>query len=194
MITWVVTGPIASGKSEVTRLLAENGAAVVDADRLGHQVLKQPEIINNLVGEFGSDILVDGAVDRGKLGALVFASASAMDRLNRLTHPPLLELIGQKLQLLEESGKHELAVLEAAVYFLWPPLERTHKVVAVLASDEVRRLRLQTQRDLKASAIDQRLASQESWKKFWARADVVIQNNGSRAELKTAVESLLLSQ
>ena len=195
MKIWVVTGPIGAGKSSVTSLLAERGAAIVDADRLGHEVLEDPVITVAVAREFGPEFVrqqgQDAVVDRGKLGALVFGDPAAMKRLNALTHPPLVALALSRLEDLSRHGKPNLAVLEAAVYFLWPPMDVVDLVISVVADHDIRRQRLMSQRDLNARQVDDRLGSQESLEAFWPTADVILENNNDRDALRRAVEKLL---
>ncbi|PIE76025.1 dephospho-CoA kinase [bacterium DOLJORAL78_65_58] len=187
----MVTGPVGAGKSTVARLLQRHGAALLDADKLGHEVLARPDMVTRVARVFGAGCVVDGAVDRRALGAIVFADRQAMDRLNALTHPPLLDLIGRRLKALEAAGKHDLAVLEAAVYFLWPPLEGIDRVISVLASETVRRRRLAARRGLDDEAITRILRTQDSLEPHWRRADILLWNDGTPKELEEAVRGLL---
>ncbi len=191
MKVWVVTGPIGAGKSTVSGLLAEHGAAVVDADRLGHEVLNDPALIQNLAEEFGSDCVRNGQVDRQCLGALVFSNQQAMDRLNALTHPALLQLAASRLDKIAQDGNHELAVLEAAVYFLWPPLPMVDMVISVVAEVGVRRRRLMEERSMTLQQVQDRMRSQNNLASLWETADVILDNSFSREALVEAVDLLL---
>ena len=192
MRIWVVTGPIGAGKSAVSALLALRGAAVVDADLLGHEVLKDPVIIHSLTDEFGPGCLKNGVIDRKSLGAMVFGNDQAMARLNALTHPALLDLAASRLDKLAKEGNHELAVLEAAVYFLWPPLEMVDMVVSVVADDEIRVRRLVENRGMTAQQVSGRMKTQENLERFWNTADAVIDNSSTAQDLSEAVDQLLL--
>jgi len=191
MRIWVVTGPVGSGKSTVSHLLQERGAVLVDADKLGHEVLRRPAVVAEVRRLFGAACVVDGQVDREALGRLVFADRAAMRQLNALTHPPLVALIAERIQELEASGKHDLAVLEAAVYFLWPPQEGIDRVISVMASEKVRRQRLAAGRGLEDRAITRILRAQDDLQPLWGQADVLLWNDGSKKELEQAVRGLL---
>ncbi len=195
MITWVVTGPIGAGKSSVTRILGQRGAIVVDADALGHEVLESPAIIEAVAREFGPHCieLKDGqrTVDRTSLGGVVFADEAAMNRLNALTHPPLVALAESRLEDLLNTGQHKLAVLEAAVYFLWPSMDVVDLVISVVADKEIRRQRLMMNRGLTAAQINHRMDSQQGLDPFWPTADVILENNGDLAALQMRVDDLL---
>lgn len=191
MKIWVVTGPIGAGKSTLSALLAQRGAAVVDADLLGHEVLRDPAIIQQIAKDFGPQCVVDGQVDRQCLGALVFADDQAMGRLNDLIHPALLELAATRLETLAKEGNHELAVLEAAVYFLWPPLEMVDLVISVVAHENVRLDRLRESRNLTEDQVRNRMQAQAHLDRYWHTADVVLENNHHRRALSDAVDHLL---
>ena len=194
MKVWVVTGPIGAGKSTVSGLLAERGAAVVDADRLGHEVLTDPFVVKKLEEEFGSDCIINGQVDRQCLGKLVFSDQQAMDRLNALTHPALLHLAAFRLDKLAKDGNHELAVLEAAVYFLWPPLPMVDMVISVIADVEVRQRRLMEDRGMTLPQVQDRMRTQDNLASLWETADVILDNSSHRESLVEAVDQLLIEK
>ncbi|MCB1150352.1 dephospho-CoA kinase, partial [bacterium] len=133
---WVVTGPIGGGKSAATAVLAELGATVIDADAVGHDVLRRPEIIAALSERFGTDILRGGEVDRPALGRLAFADAASLAALDRITHPPLAAELARRVAAAPAGG---LAVVEAAVYFRLPPFGPVDLVIAVTAPEALRR-------------------------------------------------------
>lgn len=191
MRTWVVTGPIGSGKSTVARLLVDRGAVLIDGDLVGHEVLQRPEIVAEVGRLFGAECVQEGQVDRAALGTVVFGDQAAMDRLNALTHPVIVETIRQRRQELERGGAHELAVLEAAVYFLWPPQEGIDRVISVLADPQLRRDRLREGRGLRPEMIERIIRIQDTLEPFWGRADVQLWNNGDIEELQRAVDGLL---
>ena len=106
-----VTGPIASGKSAVTKRLAEHGAVVLDAD-LVYRDLVQPgmALTSQLAERFGAGILADdGGLNRRALGAIVFSDPQALADLDRLTHPAIIAEIGRRLETIDAP----LAVIEA---------------------------------------------------------------------------------
>lgn len=190
MIRWTVTGPIGAGKSAVTALLAAKGAAVVDGDALGHEVLAQADVRDAVAAAFGPGIVRDGHIDRTVLGPLVFNDPEAMARLNALVHPPLARLMAARLDALEQGGERVLAVLEAAVYFLLPSPPRMDLVVAVDAPAAVRAARLAAGRGLDAASAAARIAAQASWDALWQRADRIIINDGAPADLEREVAGL----
>ena len=95
---WVVTGPMGSGKSTVCRLLAECGAAVLDADALAHRVLARHEAVHaGLRALFGEAVFGDdGRPDRRLIGERVFEDVTLLPRLEALLHPPVLAELADK--------------------------------------------------------------------------------------------------
>ncbi len=192
MMIWVVTGPVGAGKSSVTSILAQRGAAVVDADRLGHEVLADPAIVETIAREFGPEcVLEEGQVNRARLGSLVFGNEQALKRLNDLTHGPLIALAQQRLEDLSKQRQHKLAVLEAAVYFLWPAMDLVDLVVAVVSRDDIRRHRLMNDRGLTSEQVAQRFQSQAAMDSLWSGAQVILENNEDLRSLEKSVDDLL---
>ncbi len=193
MIVWAVTGPAGAGKSAVSAILARLGAAVVDGDRVGHELLARPEIQAGIVSRIGPGYVRGGEVDRAALGARVFSDPEALVELNAITHPALAELAAKKLANLALEGEHELAVFEAAVYFLLPSPPPVDLVVAVMASPEVRIRRL-VERAEGRMTVDQarrRVEAQDHLEQYWPRADELIVNDGTPDELETSVLRLV---
>jgi len=188
---WVVTGPIAGGKSSVTALLAERGARVIDADLVGHDVLGDAGVVDELVCAFGSGILQQGRIERAALGRIVFADAVALARLESVVHP----LLSARLQeLLAGIGllvpPPPLAVVEAAVYFRLPPFGSVDLVILVTAEPELRLKRLTTSGPYADAEARRRIEAQRPLLKDWRRPDIVLHNEGTPDELRQAVTAL----
>ena len=100
-----LTGGIGSGKSTVSRFLAELGAVILDADKVGHEVLKPGEVREQVINEFGKGILnASGDIDRARLGELVFHNPEARARLNRIMHPPMYNVVKAQLEEYRTAG------------------------------------------------------------------------------------------
>ncbi len=126
MKTVGLTGGIGSGKSTVSQILAELGAFVIDADKVGHEIyLPGKEAWRQVVAAFGRDILAaDQTIDRKKLGAVVFASDEARKRLNAIVHPLMFQDIRQRVTEKRAEGFTKPVVVEAAILIEahWLPL------------------------------------------------------------------------
>ena len=111
-----VTGGIGSGKSTVCKVFASYGALVIDADTVGHETVKDPDVIAELVTVFGSDILTEsGELNRRELGRRAFASDVSKDQLNSVVWPPLRKRMRRQIEeaLVDQPGR--AVVLDAAL-------------------------------------------------------------------------------
>jgi len=187
-----IVGGLGSGKSTVARLLAERGAAVVDADRIGHRLLERPELKRALIDAFGDGIL-DGAgnVCRRALAERAFASAEGVEKLNRITHPPLLAEVRRRVRALGGSQEVPLVVLDAALLVEWGlDRELCDAVLFVEAPSELRRTRASAGRAMSEDDFDRRAAAQLSLERKMQAADYVVHNAGSLRELERQVEGV----
>ena len=112
-----LTGGITSGKSTVAALLRDREYQVLDADALAHELLEPgQDSYKEVVREFGSEILSPaGAVDRRKLGAIVFSDAGKRERLNQILHPRIHDVVVKWFEALDRPGGPEMAFEEAAL-------------------------------------------------------------------------------
>jgi dephospho-CoA kinase len=187
-----VTGGIASGKSAVASRLAELGAVVVDADRIAREVVEPGRpALARIAAEFGPEFLTpNGALDRARLGALIFAEPEKRLLLNGITHPAIAE---RSHELFAAAGA---ADPDAVVVYDVPLLvdaERTGEfdlVVVVVASAETRIRRMVELRGLSRDDAERRIASQASDDERVAIADVVIDADGTLDETTAQVDAL----
>lgn len=177
-----LTGGIATGKSTVAAMFAACGAAVVDADRIAH-ALQEPgqPCYRQIVDAFGPEIL-DGAgrIDRRRLGARVFADASARQRLEAIMHPGIRQACENEIRAAEAAGR-KICIVNAALILETGRRDRFHKIVVVSAPEEVQVERLVHTRGLTPAQARQRLASQWTTAAKAALADYVIDNGGDLA-------------
>jgi dephospho-CoA kinase len=192
MVKVGLTGGIGSGKSEVSRLLAECGAVVIDADRIAREVV-EPDTpgLAAVVAEFGEEILApDGSLDRPRLGSLVFADPERLAALNAIVHP----LVGERSAELERAAREadENAVIVHDVPLLvengLAPLY--DKVIVVDASSATRLDRLVRLRGMAEDEARARMAAQASRAERLAVADIVIDNDGPLEELAPRVRAV----
>src|SRR5918999_3678719 len=118
MIVIGLTGGIGTGKSEVARILQGLGAALINADQVGHEAYKpHSEIWQEVVKAFGEEILQpDGEIDRRKLGSIVFSDPQQLVRLNQIMHPRMARMVAQQIEgLRQERGP--VVVVEATLMF-----------------------------------------------------------------------------
>jgi dephospho-CoA kinase len=186
-----LTGGIACGKTAVVGMLRELGCPVLEADPLAHRLVTpgQPAY-DEIVAAFGRDILTaDGAIDRMKLGAIVFRDAARRAELNRIVHPRVIAAAGDWFTAQEEVGE-PLAVFEAALLLEAGHRERFDCIVAVWCPPEQQRERLRA-RGLDDEQIEQRLAAQMSAEEKRRRADHVIDTSGPVDQTRAQVAALV---
>lgn len=185
-----LTGGIASGKSTVARFFRDHEVPVLDADVLGHRTYEPgSDTFAAVVRTFGDDLVApDGTIDRKVLGGKVFGKPDELKKLTDIVWPGIRKLASEALAEYETAG-NSLAVLEAAVLFEagWEDLTDEIWVVVVDADNAVERLAARN--GLDADAARARIASQLSNAERTARADIVIENNGSIEALEGAIES-----
>jgi dephospho-CoA kinase len=187
-----LTGGIGAGKSEVAATLGRLGAAVLDADQEGHDAYAPGTLGWRRITElFGPEMLTEtGEIDRRELGQLVFSNPQAMAWLNAAIHPIIRERLSIQLDQLKALGC-EVAVVDAAVLVDagWDDL--TDEVWLVAAPADKVMERTAVQRGTGQHEVHTRIIAQEAMiRNATARADVIIQNTGTIAELCAEVERL----
>jgi len=187
-----LTGGIGAGKSTAARILSDLGAQVINADQIGHTVYapgtKGWELV---VREFGCEIVAeDGTIDRKRLGTIVFADAKGLDRLNKLLHPMMGEVIRRQIEAGQAAGRHSPIVVEAAVMIEANWHSMVDELWLVVASRAAVLSRVAAQRGLGVDAIESRIKAQMSDEERRRHADVVIDNSGTPDELKETLRQL----
>jgi len=186
-----LTGGIASGKSTVAGFLAELGAVVIDADKVGHEVFKpDTEPWREVVTAFGTGILKpNGEIDRSKLGEIVFGNPDSLARLNQIMHPRINDMVKAQIEEYQRQGV-DLVVLEAPLLLEagWTSLVDEVWVTVAPESIVLRRLKKKTgmSREQSLARIRSQLPSEERIK----RADVVIDTDCSLDEVRAKVKEL----
>jgi len=201
MLSVGLTGNIASGKSMVAAQLENLGALIIDADRIGHDLIGPGgPVVDAVLAAFGKGVAGPaGDVDRGKLGPLVFADGEARERLNAIVHPFLINEIRLRLSALAAAEAREdleggpvvpmIVVVDAALIFELGVADDFDRIVVVTAPDAIRYARLSA-RGLSPPRARERMASQWPEAEKVRRADLVITNSGTTAELETQVSRL----
>ena len=191
MLVIGLTGGIGTGKTEVSRLLEQLGATVINADQVGHEAYTpHSEAWQEVVRTFGEHILQENdEIDRRKLGGIVFADPEQLATLNGIMHPRMAAIVKDKLGVLESQG-NDVAVVEAAVLFEagWDALVGEVWTTESLAEKVVERL--QQRNGFAPEEIRKRIASQMPSEERARRADEVISNDGELEDLETAVREV----
>lgn len=136
MLTVALTGGLATGKSTVGRMFAELGCELVEADRLGHEVLAGPGRAAT-VELFGGGIChPDGSINRRALGAVVFADPAKLARLNAIVHPLVEKLREERFLAIFARDPHAIVLYEAAIHIETGLYKRFARVVLVSCDEE----------------------------------------------------------
>jgi len=186
-----LTGGIASGKSTVARFLAELGTVVIDADKVGHEILKfDTEVWQELVSTFGRQILTpDGEVSREKLGEMVFRTPESLARLNEIMHPRIAKRVKAQLDRYRKEGV-KAVVIEAPLLLECGWASLVNEVWVTKASEATALRRLNERTGLSELESMARIRSQLPIGERLKQADVVIDTDCNLEELKMKVEEL----
>jgi dephospho-CoA kinase len=186
-----LTGNIASGKSEVARMLAERGATLIDADVLAREAVEpETQALKDIVKRWGKEILNDdGSLDRDALRRIVFADQFELDALNRIVHPGVTRLRDREIARAKERGD-DIVVCVIPLLFERNLVEEFDAIVLVDAPRPLRLERLVATRGLEETDAMNMIASQMPAELKRARADYVIENNGSLDDLERDVDVL----
>ncbi|MDQ6741480.1 MAG: dephospho-CoA kinase [Candidatus Dormibacteraeota bacterium] len=184
-----LTGGIGSGKSAAAAFLRELGVTVIDADE-GTRAVQAPgsEGLHRLVEAFGPEMLTtEGALDRAALGAVVFADASARQRLNAIVHPLVREWTAERVREAAERGD-EVVVLDIPLLFETRGTEGLDAVILVYSPEELQLKRLVEQRGMDEGAARERIAAQMPIDDKRRLASHVVVNTGTLEDLRSEVE------
>jgi len=192
MVVIGLTGGIASGKSTVSDMLSELGAEVVDADTVAKEVVSPgSDAWRELVDEFGEGVLnADGTVSGRRLGRIVFSDRSALERLNRITHPRIIRRIKERIARARGTEAPSRALVVDAPLLIETGLHREVDSVWVVVVDPHTQVeRLMARESFSFSEAIDRLEAQMPAEEKTRYADVVIDNRGSVEETRRAVKA-----
>ncbi|MFI0349565.1 dephospho-CoA kinase [Actinomadura sp. 9N407] len=184
-----LTGGIGSGKSEVSSLLQERGAVIIDADKIAREVVEPGTPgLAAVAAEFGDEVLLpDGGLDREKVGSIVFADRERLAALNAIVHP----LVGARMQELMDAAAEDAVVVHDVPLLAENGLAEAYDVVVVVDTPlETQLDRLVARRGMTEQDARARISNQASREDRRAIADHVIDNSGSLDDLKAQVDTL----
>ena len=187
-----LTGGIASGKSTVAEMLRDLGAHIIDADKIGHEMLLSTSpAYPELVAAFGRAILDSaGRIDRKKLGPLVFSDPAKLRQLNRIVHPRIIERISQLAAQHCSQNQRAVVVVDAALIYETGIPGRFAKTIVAWCRPEQQIERLIAKTGLSREEAERRITSQMPTEEKRRRADFVVDCSGSLEETRRQVEDL----
>ncbi|MDR3124982.1 MAG: dephospho-CoA kinase [Endomicrobium sp.] len=185
-----LTGGIATGKSESVKYLQELGAYCIDADLISKELTKKGlPAFNDLVKKFGENILLlDGSLDRKKLGDIIFSNKQAKLKVEKILHAYIISCINEIV--LAEKYNHSLIIINAPLLFEVGLDRICDKIVVVWAPYKIEASRLAIRDTLNMREVKRRIQSQMPIEKKMELADFVIDNSRTKQKLKNNIISL----
>jgi dephospho-CoA kinase len=192
MLRVALTGGIATGKSYVLERFRKHGVPCLDADELAHgTMLAGTETTRAIVERFGGGVLAaDGAVDRVKLGPIVFADPAARRDLEALVHPAVYRAIAAGLRAFERTGTHPVAIVDIPLLYETGHAADFDRVIVTICPPELQIQRLVDRGGMTDTEARQRLAAQWPTEDKAARADFVVTTAGSYEETDRQVDAV----
>ena len=180
-----LTGGIASGKSTVSKYLAEKGFNIYDADKIAKDISEKKSVQEEIISTFGNKILdKNGNIDRKKLKEIVFENKEKLEKLNGIIHPKVIDFYKE----LKKQNTDEIIIFDVPLLFESEIDKFCDKILVVISDYEIQLNRIverdKIDRDLAEKIIKSQLSNEERIKK----ADVVIENNSSLEDLFEKVE------
>lgn len=187
-----LTGGIASGKSTVAEMFAELGAYIIDADKVGHQMLDSSgSAYQKIVHYFGDEILdSSGEIDRKLLGALVFADAEKLKALNAIVHPGIIAEVDGLAARHAAAHPGTLILVDAALIFEAGIGGSFRKVIVTWCRPEQQIERLMAKAGFGREEAGRRIAAQMPAEDKRRLADFVIDCSGTELETRAQVQEL----
>jgi len=186
-----LTGGIGSGKSTVSQCLAELGAVILDADKVGHEAFQpDTEAWREVVAAFGKQVIAPGGeIDRKKLGEIVFNNPESLSRLNQIMHPRMYQMMKARIEEYRRQGV-AVVVLEAAILIEANWTSLVDEMWVTTAPEAAVLERLKQQRGLGEAQTLARIHAQLSAEERKKHAAVIIDNDGNLDEVKAKVKKL----
>lgn len=184
-----LTGGAACGKSTVAQLFARQGARIVDADHIGHELLCRPHpAYEEVLQAFGNVILGnDGEIDRKRLGQVVFSDAGKREKLNAILHPKIIARQEQLAAQYYQENPGAIILVEAALIYEAGVEGRFKKILAVWCRPEQQMERLMAKAGISHAEAEARIAAQMSAEEKRRRADFVIDSSGTLESTRAQV-------
>jgi len=192
-----LTGGIACGKSLIGQMLVEEGAYLLEADKLSHELMRPGRpVYDEVVRRFGSGILKpDGEVDRAALGTIVFGDRKRLQELTSIVHPAVIQAQEEWMNDMGAMDPNAIAILEAALIYEANLAEHFDKVIVVTCDPQHKLERLTSRMGSDAETarleLERRSSAQIPDEEKAHRADYVIDNSGSIEDAREQVQKLM---
>lgn len=186
-----LTGPTGAGKSTVAAALEKIGCKIIDADRIAHDVVNQPECIDKLKAEFGDDIVdMDGSLNRRLLAQRAFSSPQKSLRLNEITHPIIMNEILYRIAQ-EQQGDAKAIILDAPLLFESGADHYCSANIAVTAPFELRLSRVINRDSIPLELAKARISAQQDDAYYNSRADYLFDGGAETESIAAKAQNIL---
>jgi dephospho-CoA kinase len=190
-----VTGAPGSGKTSIGRMFADLGAEIVSLDKIGHELLNEEDVREEIRATFTSGVcrIIDGEISREKLANVVFADRAELEKLNRILHPKMVDRVKARVARWRKGGPKEGAsgfVIEGALLIEMDLADLCDRVVLVTVPREERLARLSRSRNWDEAELARRERPQLDDDARRAKADAVVDNVGDIGEIRNRVKTL----
>lgn len=181
-----ITGNIACGKSMVSKYLMSKGYKIFDADKIGHELLEQEFIQNNISRCISREVLKNNKIDRQKLSEIVFNDNVKLKKLNSILHPYIRDIIKKNIQ------NEKIVFVEIALLYEANFVDLFDKVIVVTTDEENQLSRLMKRNQLSREDALKRINSQIPSKEKELLADYIIVNNSDENSIRYQVDKILM--
>ena len=180
-----LTGGIASGKSTVSKIFSRMGVKIIDADEISRMVADDAEVLQELAGEFGEEIIIDGRLDRKKLREIVFESEENVGRINSIMHPKIISSLEAEI---DKNRSEKLLILDIPLLYEAKLDYLCEKVLLVFVDEETQVERVIKRDGCSKKQAENIIEKQMPLSQKKELADYYIDNSGSFEELENMVQ------
>jgi len=192
MISAGLTGGIGCGKTAVAKMFAARGAATIDSDEIGRNLMQPGNVVyDRIVSGFGPEVLLpDGQLNRAKIAEIVFNDLDRLKHLNAIVHAPVLREIDRQVFAQRQKNPNAVVVVESAVLFEAGQNRRFDKMVVAWCRPEQQIERYRAKSGVSPADIERRMAAQMPGEEKKRLADYVIDTSGTLEETERQVEEV----
>ncbi|AAP04881.1 dephospho-CoA kinase [Chlamydia caviae] len=184
-----ITGDLSSGKTEASRVFQDLGAYVISADKVSHSFLvPHSHIGRRVIDLLGPEVVVDNAFDRKVIAEKVFDNLVLLQALEAILHPEVRRIIEEQYYQVAKERKHPLFIAEVPLLYEIHYAKWFDRVILITADENIRRERFTKKTNCSDLNFYQRCARFSSNEEKKMHADIVIENNGTKEELRHKVE------
>lgn len=193
-LSFGLTGGVACGKSTVARYFQDLGACIIDADRVGHELIEPGRAAyQEILERFGKQILDPGGqIDRKKLGPKLFADPQQLQMLNSILHPRIIARVQELAAEQQRRNPHAVVIVDAALIFESGIGGTLRKVVVAWCRPEQQVERLMAKTGVSRDEAERRIRTQMPVEEKRRRADYVIDCSGSMEDTRRQAEAIYL--